>query len=135
MAHVDSNRFLRQALTVDGVASGLSGLPLLVAPRAVADLAGAPSAGLVAAIGLGLVAFGALVLRNARREAPRRGEAVATIVLNVAWVVASLAVIEWAGLTTAGNWLVALVADAVLLFAVLETIALRRAAAMVPVAS
>ena len=46
--------------------------------------------------------------------------------LNIAWVVASLAVIAAGWLSAAGNWAVGLVADVVLIFAILQAVGLRR---------
>jgi hypothetical protein len=48
--------------------------------------------------------------------------------VNAAWVIASAALVASGLLTREGNWIVALVADAVLLFAAAEAIGLRRAA-------
>jgi len=124
--NADSTRFLRRALLADCVVSAASGLLLLAAPAAIASLIGAPSAGLVAAVGAALVMWGLWLWRNSRREALRRSEAVATVALNLAWVVASGVVIAGGGLTREGNWIVAFVADAVLAFAVMEVIGLRK---------
>jgi len=62
------------------------------------------------------------------RQPPRvgRGQTLAAVVLNAAWVLGSIAVIELGPLTTLGNVAVAAVALAVLGFAVLEIVGLRR---------
>jgi hypothetical protein len=54
------------------------------------------------------------------------GETLAAVVLNAAWVLGSIAVIELGPLTTPGNLAVAAVALAVLAFAILEILGLRR---------
>ena len=56
---------------------------------------------------------------------PQRGEAAIAVALNIAWVVASLAVIAAGWLSAAGNWAVGLVADVVLIFAILQAVGLR----------
>jgi hypothetical protein len=55
-----------------------------------------------------------------------RGEALLAVVLNAGWVAGSVAVMEVGSLTRVGNWAVAAVAAAVLVFAVLESVGLRR---------
>lgn len=60
------------------------------------------------------------------RPAINRGEALLAVGLNAAWVAGSIAVIVLGPLTLVGNWAVAAVAAAVLGFAVLEAVGLRR---------
>ena len=55
-----------------------------------------------------------------------RGETLAAVVLNAVWVLGSVAVIEFGPLTPLGNVAVAAVALAVLGFAMLEVVGLRR---------
>ncbi len=54
----------------------------------------------------------------------------AVIVLDVAWVAGSALILlfDLVPLTTAGRWTIALLAEVVALFAILQTIGLRRAA-------
>ncbi len=124
----DSPRFLRGALLADGVVSGLSGVVLLALPGTIAAFIGWSSPGILAMLGVALLIYSAALLRNARRETPERAEAAVAVALNIAWVVGSLGVITAGGLTTAGNWAVALVADVVLVFAILQVVGLRRMA-------
>lgn len=131
----DSTRFLRRALLADGVVSGLSGVLLLALSGTIAAFIGWTSPGVLAAVGVALLIYSAALLRNARRETPQRGEAAAAVALNIAWVVGSLMVITAGRLTTAGNWAVALVADVVLVFAILQVVGLRRMASTEPTAN
>jgi hypothetical protein len=121
-----STTFLRRSLQLDGTSSGLCGVLLLVAARPVADLIGLPSAGVTRAIGAFLVVFAAALLWNARRVTPDRQQALTTVALNVAWIVASAAVIVIGSLTAIGNVAVALIALAVVGFTMLEIVGLRR---------
>jgi hypothetical protein len=70
-----------------------------------------------------------VLLRNVRRDALSRGEAMLAVGLNVASVVACAVVIAARWLTTEGNWAVALIGDVVLLFAILQAIGLRKMSA------
>jgi hypothetical protein len=121
----DRTRFLRRALMADGVVSGLSGLLLAAAPGVIAALAGTSTV-IVASVGASLLLYGFFLLRGARREGPPRAEAVAAVALNVAWLLASVAVVVAGLLTREGNWAVILVGDVVLLFTGLEIVGLRR---------
>jgi uncharacterized membrane-anchored protein len=127
-----STRFLSRVLMADGVVSGLSGLALVAAPAPIAGLIGLRSAGVVAAVGVGLLVYAARLIRNARREAPRRDEVKLAVVLNLAWIVGTVVVIVSGWLNREGNWALILVGDVVLVFAVLEGIGLRKTAALTP---
>jgi uncharacterized protein DUF6790 len=127
--HTDSSRLLRKALLMDGLVSGVSGLILLVAPGAVAAFIGAPSSGLVVAVGVVLLVFGLLVVLSARRDPPRRVAAV-ILALNVAWLLGTVVVVAEGGLSRQGNWALLLVGDVVLVFAALEAIGLRKTASL-----
>jgi hypothetical protein len=122
----DSTRFLRQSLRLDGIASGLTGALLLGGAGPVSALIGLSTPSVARVIGAGLVLYAAALLWNAGRPRVSRAETVAAVVLNAGWVLGSIAVIELGTLTTLGNVAVAAVALAVLGFAVLEVVGLRR---------
>jgi hypothetical protein len=122
----DRTTFLRRSLQLDGIASGLCGALLLLAAGPIAALIGLPGPGLARAAGAGLLVFAAALLWNAARATVSRGEALGTVVLNVAWVLGSAIVIVDGPLTLVGNLAVAAVAAAVVLFTVLEIVGLRR---------
>jgi len=77
-------------------------------------------------VGALLVVFAAALLWNASRPRISRTEVITAVVLNIGWVVGSAVLIVDGPLTLIGNLAVAAVAAAVLLFAVLEIIGLRR---------
>jgi hypothetical protein len=122
----DHATFLRRSLQLDGIASGLTGALLLAGAQPVAALIGLSAPGVARAVGAGLVLFAAALLWNAARARVSRGEVVAAVVLNAAWVVGSVLLIVDGPLTPIGNAAVAAVAAAVLLFAVLEVVGLRQ---------
>jgi hypothetical protein len=126
----DSTTFLRRSLQLDGVASGLTGLLLLVAAGPISTLIGVSAPVVARIVGAGLVAFAAALVWNARRATIARGEVVLTVALNVAWVVGSAVLIVLGPLTLLGNLAVAAVAAAVLGFTVLEVVGLRRVRAV-----
>ena len=116
---------LRRTLLVNGVATAMTGLLALLGAPWLATLIGPVSPALLAVVGAGLVAFAGVLLVQARRAHidPRVGWAIA--VMDVAWVVGSVAVVEIGILTLIGNLVVAAVALVVLVFAILEIRGLR----------
>jgi len=117
---------IRQALTLDFVATGATALLALTAASFTAGLTELPEP-LLRAAGLALLPFLALVAAMALK--PRRGGVIAVIAINIAWVVASIAVLTF---FISPNWLgyafVAAQALAVGLFAELQILALRNEA-------
>ena len=99
---------------------------LLFGAGPVAALTGLPLPGVARAVGALLVVYAAALLWNARRASVSRAETLAAVVLNAGWVLGSIAVIELGPLTMLGNLAVAAVALAVLGFAILEIVGLRR---------
>ena len=117
---------IRQALTLDFVATGATALLALTAASFTAGLTELPEP-LLRGAGLALLPFLALVAAMALK--PRRGGVIAVIAINIAWVVASIAVLTF---FISPNWLgyafVAAQALAVGLFAELQILALRNEA-------
>ena len=122
----DHTGFLRRSLQLDGIASGLTGALLLFGAGPVSAAIGLSAPGLARVVGALLALYAGALLWNASRPSVGRGQTLAAVVLNAAWVLGSIAVIELGPLTTLGNVAVAAVALAVLGFALLETIGLRR---------
>ena len=122
----DRSTFLRRSLQLDGLASGLCGALLLVAAPTIAGHFGVAGTGIPRAVGAGLLVFAAALLWNATRARVSRVEAFFTVALNAAWVVGSLILVVDGPLTVIGNVAVAVIAAAVLGFAVLEVMGLRR---------
>jgi hypothetical protein len=125
----DAATFLRRSLQLDGVASGLTGVLLLVAAGPVSTLIGNTAPGVARVVGALLVVYAAALLSNARRATIARGEVVVAVFLNLGWVVGSAALIALGPLTAIGNVAVAAVALAVLGFTLLEIVGLRRLSA------
>ena len=122
----DSTTFLRRSLQLDGFASGLTGVLLLVAAGPVSTLIGNAAPGIARLVGAGLVLYAAALFWNARRATIARGEVVVAVLLNVGWVIGSAVLIVFGPLTALGNVAVAAVALAVLGFTLLEIVGLRR---------
>ena len=121
--------FIRTALRLDAAASGALALLAIGAGPALSPLLGLPEPLLVWA-GVALVPWVVLLLVLARRQSAPRLLVIDVIALNALWVAASFGLLA-SGLvapTLLGSAFVALQALAVAGFAVLQMVALRRAA-------
>ena len=125
-ANTDRTRFLRRSLQLDGIASGLCGVLLVVAASPISAVIGLAEPSIARVVGALLVVYAAALLWNGERATVSRAEAVAAVVLNAGWVIGSAVVILAGPLTLIGNLAVAALAAAVLLFAVLEVVGLTR---------
>jgi hypothetical protein len=125
-ANTDRASFLRRSLQLDGIASGLCGVLLVVAASSISAVIGLAEPGIAQVVGALLVVYAAALLWNGERATVSRAEAVAAVVLNAGWVIGSAVVILAGPLTLIGNLAVAALAAAVLLFAVLEVVGLTR---------
>lgn len=117
---------LRWTFQVNGVTCTLMGILLAAGSAPIAERIGLDQRWAIAGIGLGLIGFAGLLFRNASGERYRHVEALAIMIGDFAWVIASGIVILLGILNTTGNWAAALVADVVLVFAILEWIGIRR---------
>jgi hypothetical protein len=119
---------LRTTFAVNAISSGLTGALLLLGAVPLAPVLGLPGPLPVALFGASLIAFAAYVWR-VRREPLDLGQAMAIFILDVAYVGASVVVlVVWPGvLSSLGRVFVALLADVVAVFAILEYVGLRRA--------
>lgn len=126
MSTSSSAVFLRRSLLANGGFSLISGIVLIPGARPLAELFGLAAPGMLVILGVGLLIYAVTLLRNGLRERISQTEAFVAVLLDLAWVAGSAAVIFAGVLNTTGNWTVALVADAVLLFGLLQLYGLRR---------
>ncbi len=124
--HTPNSQLLRRALQVNGIFSGLSGLAMIFASNQFALLLGLGQTGPLLGIGIALVLYAAGLLWNARRANINLKEAQLAVIMDFAWVAGSAIVIFTGMLSATGNWIVALVADVVLLFGVLQWLGIRK---------
>jgi hypothetical protein len=113
---------------VNGVSSALIAIALLVAAGPIAALMGGMAPWMLMLVGLLLLPFAAVVYWLSRQLVLDRRAVQVIFVADVAWVVASIALVAfgWVDFTPAGRWAVILIADAVALFALGEWWGLRK---------
>ena len=125
---LSSNNLLLRALTFNAIFSGFSSILMFIAGYWLAEQFGLNSAAPIYAIA-GVLALFALQLGNiVRTKHIRSWEIVSIITGDIAWVVASVAVIAlyYQSITAAGLMLMDVVAVAVLFFAILQIRGLRQ---------
>lgn len=119
---------LRGALTANAVTSGVLGVAMLVGAGPVSRFLGVDSTLAVGAVGVGLIGWVALIVSVLRQERISPGRVKMIVEGDVAWVVVSWAILLSGRpeLSTEGWWAVAVVAEVVTLFAVLQYLGLCR---------
>jgi len=117
---------LKQALTSNAVFPVLSGVVILSANRWLVKFLGLPDKVSLAILGISLIVFATLLWLNARRPRIKITDAWVAVIMDMIWVVGSYALIFVVPFSVGGKWVVALVAELVLAFAILQWLALRR---------
>jgi hypothetical protein len=120
------SNLLRRVLQANSAFAALSGIILLVAAKPISALMGVNAPPILIGIGLSLLLYAAGLFCNARRAAINQAEAMLAVILDGAWVVGSAILIFAGVLSTTGNWVIAVVVDAVLLFGVLQFLGIRK---------
>lgn len=122
---------LHQALLANGIFSSISGLVFMVSSAPIAAFLGVDFNAVLIALGLALVLFGLGVLWLSSRPEIPRSLAILVTVLDLAWVLGSIILLVSGiiPLTPEGKWAIAIIADIVAVFAILQIIGLRRLSA------
>jgi hypothetical protein len=118
--------FLRKVLMGNALFSTLSGLTILFAQGWVLRILGLSKDVSLPILGLGLLVFAATLVINARRQQVKTSDAWIAVFMDVAWVLGSYVLIFIVPFSVAGKWVVGLVAELVLGFAVLQFVGIRR---------
>jgi uncharacterized membrane protein HdeD (DUF308 family) len=117
---------LRKALLGNALFSTLSGLTLLFVPRWVLRILGLSNHVSLVIVGVALLLFAATLIVNARRRVVKMSDAWTAVFMDVAWVLASYILIFVIPFSTSGKWVVGVVAELVLFFAVMQFLGIRR---------
>ena len=117
---------LRRVLQANAAFSTLSGIALVAAAGQLAALMGVGRSWILLAIGAVLLVFAVTLLVNSLRENIKENEVVQAIISDGVWVAASIVIAFMGIVSTAGIWMVAIVACLVLSFAILQAAGLRK---------
>ena len=118
--------FLRKALMGNALFSTLSGLTILLAQGWVLRILGLPRRVNLFILGAGLIVFAVTLVVNARRRQVKNSDAWIAVLMDLAWVLGSCVLIFVVPFSTEGEWVVGVVAEAVLVFAILQFVGIRR---------
>jgi hypothetical protein len=117
---------LRKALLGNALFSALSGLTLIFAQKSVLRILGLFNRVSLVVLGVGLIIFAATLVVNARRQRVKTSDAWVAVLMDVAWVLASYVLIFVLPFSMEGKWVIGVVAELVLLFAILQFMGIRR---------
>ena len=119
-------KLLRMALLGNAIFSTMSGLTLLAAEKPVVQILGLPGGTQLFSLGVGLLVFALILILFARKAPIKPSNAWIVVILDVAWIIGSYLLLFVAPLSTSGKWVVGVVAEVVLIFALVQWLGIRR---------
>jgi len=117
---------LKNALTGNAVFSVVSGAAILLANRWLVGFLGLPDKVSLTILGVSLVVYAVLLWLNARRPKIKVTDAWVAVIMDAVWVVGSYVLIVVIPFSAGGKWAIALVAELVMAFAILQWLGIRR---------
>ena len=117
---------LKKALTGNAVFSVISGGAILFANHWLVKFLGLPDKASLAILGVCLIVYAAILWLNARRPKIKITDAWVAVIMDAVWVVGSYTLILVIPFSVGGKWVVALLAEVVLAFAILQWLGIRR---------
>lgn len=121
-----NDRLLRSALRANAVFSALSGLGFLLFATSLSDAAGIGDPRVLQGLGPGLLAFAAALVWLSFRDVVSPAAARTVVGMDLAWVVGTVPVVLLDVLSHTGAIAAVIVADVVLVLALLQTAGIRR---------
>jgi hypothetical protein len=121
-----TSRILEKGTHGNALFSVVSGMAILFANRWLVRFLGLPEKVSLAILGVSLIGYAALLWLNAHRPKIKITDAWGAVIMDVIWVVGSYALILAVPFSVGGKWVVALVAELVMAFAVLQWLGIRR---------
>jgi len=125
---VSKANFLGRVLQANGLFSGVSGAAFIVAAKPLAAFLGGVAPTVLIVLGVGLLLYALGLFREASQRPINRQFVIAAIIMDGAWVLGSIVLLltDWVSFSVAGKWAVAIVADIVAVFAILQYYGWRR---------
>lgn len=124
----NNSSLLRNALYGNSIFCATSGLAFTLFSDPIASFLGLSSSWIMLVLGIGLLLYGIEVFMFAKKEDISTGFAKFVIGADIAWVLGSALLIftNLVAFTSPGKWAIAIIADIVLVFAVVQYTGLRR---------
>jgi hypothetical protein len=123
---VERQGLLRKALTGNAVFSVISGVAILFANRWLVKFLGLPDSVSLTILGVSLIVYAAILWFNARRPTIKITDAWIAVIMDTVWVVGSYVLIFVLPFSVGGKWVVALVAELVLAFAIVQWLGIQK---------
>ena len=117
---------LKKALAGNALFSVVSGVAILFANRWLVKFLGLPDKASLAILGVCLIVYAAILWVNAHRAKIKLTDAWMAVIMDAVWVVGSYTLILAVPFSVGGKWVVALVAEVVLAFAIAQWLGIRR---------
>ncbi len=129
-AYFKHQSLLHTVLRLNAAFSGVFGLVFVLFSGSISDWLGIPSVSALIITGILLIGWEVFVLQLVRQPEIEGIGVWMVIFGDLAWVLGSIALLigRWLPLTKPGVWFVAVIADIVLVFAVVSSIGLKRQA-------
>ena len=126
----NDSSLLRKALFGNSAFSFISGLAFVLFSKAISAFLGISASWVILVLGAGLLLYGWQIYIAAKTEPVKTGFAQFAVYADLAWVLGSVVLIftNLVSFTTPGKWGIAIIADIVLVFAILQFVGLRRLA-------
>lgn len=123
------SNLLRTALRANGIFSALSGILLALGASQFPSLMGVGTSLFYSVLGIILLFHAGMLFFFTRTETIRPAFAWYAILGDVAWVLATVVILlsNNIGLSSTGNWILLIIGDIVLVFAIVQIIGVRRA--------
>jgi hypothetical protein len=125
-AKPESQTLLRKALVGNALFSIFSALTILAFNHWLVRFLGLPEQVSLIVLAIGLIGYAVMLLLNARRPSIKVSDAWVAVVMDAVWVLGSYALLFTVPFSAGGKWLVVLLAEVVLTFAVLQIFGIRR---------
>jgi hypothetical protein len=122
----ERQQLLRRALLANASFSTISGLVLVFAQRWVVRLLGLPETINLITLGISLLVFAAILVLFARKNPIKLLDAWIAVILDAAWVIGSYPLLFVVPFSTSGKWVVGIVAEVVMVFALMQWLGIRR---------
>jgi ABC-type multidrug transport system permease subunit len=122
----ERQQLLRRALLANASFSTISGLVLVFAQRGVVRLLGLPETINLIALGISLLVFAAILVFFARKKPIKLLDAWIAVILDASWVLGSYPLLFVVPFSTSGKWVVGIVAEVVMVFALMQWLGIRR---------
>jgi hypothetical protein len=122
----ERQQLLRRALLANASFSTISGLVLVFAQRGVVRLLGIPETINLIALGISLLVFAAILVFFARKKPLKLLDAWIAVILDASWVLGSYPLLFVVPFSTSGKWVVGIVAEVVMVFALMQWLGIRR---------